>query len=408
MASGAKPLKVAILLPAVVGISILARARNLAHLLLAARGAGGESVTIVIGVPGVESRERRASEAYLKRDHPDIVTRPLLWEPVPVSNAKRMFLSVDERLDLEGIETVAVPRDWGWNYTDCDAWIVLADAGVGPILPLRPTAYICRDLAARLVPSAYAANIHDSYWVRQTGAFRLWRQAAFVATSDPDTIDDLIGYAGIRPEKTMQIPSLLVPSFIPVLPENPVADAPTICWWLEPSDLHDIEMAVNGIRLYWDEGGAMDVVIATETPEDAFHARIAEMSISATNKAFLADLQIQHVWSDEIFGRVLSRSAALLSTLLAGGDGEAATIAARNGMHFVGLDYRVNRGRAEDAATNTTLYAESSPIDIAEALQAAEARVLPKRTLPPAQALDRNAMQDGGFMIDRLLEVGFA
>lgn len=408
MASGQKPFKVAILLPSVAGMSTLARARNLAHLLLVGRGAGGESVSIVIGVPGVESRERRASEAYLRLDHADIVTRPLLWESVPVSNAKRMFLSVDERLDLEGIETIAVPRDWGWNYTDCDAWIVLADPGVGAILPLRPTAYICRDLAARLVPSAYAENIHDPYWVKQTAAFRLWRQAAFVATSDPDTIEDLIGYAGVRPEKTMQIPSLLVPSFIPVLPDKPVTDAPTLCWWLEPSDLHDIEMAANGIRLYWDEGGAMDVIIATETPEDDFHARLAEMLISASNKAFLADLPIQHLWSDEIFARVLSRSAALLSTLLAGGDGEAATIAERNGMHFVGLDYRVNRGRARDASANSTLYKHSSAIDIAEALQAAESRVVPKRTLPPVQALDRDAMQDSGFIIDRLLEVGFA
>ena len=119
-----------------------------------------------------------------------------------------MFAGLSEALDLEGINEVSVPRDWGWNFQDCDLWISLAGPGVGAILPLRPTTHYCADLAQRYVPTAITGTIHDPYWLVETDAFRIWRQGLVLA-SDDGTAADLVSYAGVRRERIEVVPDVL-------------------------------------------------------------------------------------------------------------------------------------------------------------------------------------------------------
>ena len=50
---------------------------------------------------------------------------------MPVKNARRMFTNLPPSLDIEGMSEVTVPRDWGWNFQDCDLWISMANPGLG-------------------------------------------------------------------------------------------------------------------------------------------------------------------------------------------------------------------------------------------------------------------------------------
>lgn len=397
--------KVAILMADRVDLTALVRARNLARLLLAAEAAGGERASVVIGLPTLRGRARRDAEAMLCEGRPEIIVRPLLWEPVPVGNVRRMFPALDPQLDLEGIDTVAIPRDWGWNYTDCDHWISLSDPGIGAVLPLKPTAYLVRDLAVRIVPEAYASGIGDPYWARQTEAFRLWRQATVVATSDAATVDDLIGLAGVRRERTMVMPPLVPPQFLDPV-ETVRRDAGKLVWWVAPSALHDLEAAADGLSLYLAEGGTLRPTIVSEEAEGfaAGSAAPVVAALPARCRDVLAGLPRQHIGSVDALARIVASGGVLWSSVIAGGDGEAVVAAAQGGAHFVGFDQPVNRATAAAFGQTAGLYTRPHPVDIAEALHRAEVRVGEAEFARVPAADPRLAVQGAGFLLDRMLE----
>lgn len=399
-------LKLAILLPQRVDVAALARARNMARLMLQACGAGGETVSVVIGLPDMPPRARRSAEQELRRDHPEIIVRPLIWESVPVSNARRMYLQLDPHLDLDGIDTVRVPRDWGWNFTDCDLWISLAEPGLGGILPLRPTAHFCCDLAVRIVPEAFASGIDDPYWQKQTEAFRLWRQSAVVVTSDASTVEDLVGFAGVRREKTAIMPALLPSGFVSHAADVR-RDRRKLIWWLEPSHLHDIAVATEALALYLAEGGGLRPVIVSETIDEfgAGATHRALLALSPRLRALFDDLPRQNILSEVVLSRLASSAGVLWSSILAGGEGEGVIAAARAGAHFVGLDFGANRAGLEAVGGAAVLYRHSAVLEIVEALHGVEQAAVKAAPLTSARINFGAAIQGCGFVLDRLLEV---
>lgn len=397
------PLKIAILLPRATELRKVRQASQLALELLAAEPTGSYSIEIAIGLCQEDERQWRQSEHWIRQRVPSAVVRHLDWTPVPVANARRMFTHLSDTLDLEGIEQVSVPRDWGWNFQDCDFWINFADPRQGAVLPLRPVVHICTDLAERYVPEAVASSIHDEYWARQTEAFRLWRQG-LVVTSDPDTAKDLVSYAGVRRERIELIPDVL--DTLPARPPAAKADrqANRLLWLLCGNALDDLGTALHALSIYRREGGALDIQIASER-DHRNHPQLA--GLPSDLQELFEELPAFTYRSLEELERTIARSSAIWSSAIAGGDGEHVHDAARSGLPLIAPDFPQNRRTIDRLKAQAVLYAIDDSLGAADALfrlQRLLSDKAPAKSKTAASDLEtRHA--EFGFLIDRLLEM---
>ena len=366
-------MKVGILLPAALDLGLLRRARQLSLLIGDIADADGTAWSAVIGVPHQSERQWREIERDLRTGNARTVVRHLKWEPVPVENAERMFAKLPATLDLKGIDEVVVPRDWGWNFQDCDAVIAFADPALGAVLPLAPTVFYCPDLAVRIVPESAAQSIDDPYWQRQTDAFRIWRQSR-VVTSDKATIDDLVSYAGVRRERIELVPNLF--DHDAGKPAAVDGGSETLAWLIGPAALHDLENAAKGLETYSSEGGRLEPVVVHDglSRANSDHMPFYSEGLPTPVADLLYGLPSKTLGSDRELFRYLGQSAALWSSRLAGGEGEVPLLAAQAGIPFVGADFQVNRAAASDGSA--IFYRLNDPLAIADALHAVEAMVV--------------------------------
>lgn len=400
-------MKIAILLPTHFDVAALLRARELTRILAGAYKLAGGPVEIAIGLPERPELLWRAHEEFLRRDAAcPVVVRRLRWEGFPAENVRRMFMLQQLQVDLRGFEKVQIPRDWGWNFVDCDLWFNLADPGEGAILPLKPTATYVSDLAVRVVPEAYASGLSDPYWGRQLDAFRMWRRTGIVLCSDPGTASDLVGYAGVRRESVLTVSSLTSCEVTPT-PRSPKRDGMQWVWLVEPNERHANMAAIEGLALYQQEGGSIQPIIATQEPL-AFEKpeTIRSMAgIDQRGRDLLDTLELYHYRDYPRLSRLLQRCGGLWSSEVAGGGGLAPALAQRHGLRFLGQDFAQNRQLTVDRVDHALLYPSADPVAIADGLHQAE-QVTALATLPEpvGRTLDALTLQQFGFAIDRLQE----
>lgn len=418
-------MKIGILLPSQYDVATLCRTRELCRLLLELSSLAEDAITIAVGLPERPEPEWRKNEAYLRSGRPQVICRHLRWESVLAANALRMFAKHGLPLDLSGIDRVLVPRDWGWNFTDCDLWVNFADPGMGAVLPLKPTAHYVADLAMRIVPNSFAVDINDPLWTRQVEAFRLWRQSALVLVSDPWSADDVVGYGGVRRNKVMLVPSL---SFNdePVEQRATRLSTGTWVWLLEANARHDLKNAVMGLEIYLREGGKNLPVIACQDSAACEYSSYEitdslDSSISGSDDKRAKASSIFESWTTSMLqlwarlpvvqyseyrelSRLLNSAQMLWSSEIAGGDGYSLALAAKHGLPFLGFNFPSQARIAEQLGTSALLYEESDPIFIADALHKMDANSEihnhPRDPMKPAAI----RLQRYGFMIDRLME----
>jgi len=360
-------LKIAILLPEIADLGSRRRARQLAMALSDTQDPDGVRVEVVLGLPRLDEEVWRQQEQELRAGWTGCVVRHLGWERVGADLAKRMYPSL-ETVDTDGISDVVLPRDWGWNFVDCDAWIVLADAGLGAVMPVKPTAYYIRDLAQRYVPEGFASGIQDEFWVRQTDAFRLWRQSPCVFTTDERIAVDITSYAGVRRDRVVTV-SPLPGERSKVNAGTRPASGMTILWLAEPDARHDVGAALDGIRLLFAEGARPRIVVAGEGAAAFANGGIESLAgVPSRALAAIAHLEIEVLASNVDIQRLLRRVDLVWGSALAQGENEALVRAAEASLPFVGLDYEQNRRFAEHLGVRATWYAASSAPEIADAL----------------------------------------
>lgn len=400
-------MKIAILLPDSLGVATLQRARTLIRLLRKATPLVGGPIELAVGLPLLPEAEWRTHEAMLKGEQEGVIVRHMQWEKVPSDHAQRMFVSFDASFELSGIDEVSIPRDWGWNFSDCDFWINFADPDLGAVYPLKPVAHYCPDLAVRIAPFAFSKSIHDPYWKRQMAAFRMWRQRALVLTNDPYTVDDLVSYAGIRRDAIIRVPELLDGDLGSA--SNPKCNAKQLVWRMEPNELHSVQTAAEGLRIYLAEGGAMQPVIATESNLEIFEPPwlgkgIADIPIEL--RKLLADIPKERIRSHDGLMRLLARSAILWSSCVAGGEGYLIRCANRANMHFLGMEFPLQKDLVAQLGLPAILYKSQTPIEIASALHALEgmAEKQPARSPEPPQS-DITRSMEYSLLLDRLSEM---
>lgn len=397
-----RALKIAILLPSKADLRKVRRAALLARELLSVELNSPRSIEVAIGLAQPDEKLWRESEDWIRREAPSVIVRHLDWTNVPVENARRMFTQLPASLDLEGIDQVVVPRDWGWNFQDCDFWINFADPGLGAVLPLRPVVHYCGDLAERYVPDAVASNIHDPYWTRQTAAFRLWRQG-LVITADPHTAKDLISYAGVRRERIEIVPDILDTLPSAGRPNKSNRQPDSLLWLLRGNALDDLDTALHGLAIYRREGGRLDIqaVLSSDHREHPSIDRLGPDS----RKLFEELPQYTYRSLDEL-DRMIVRAGALWSSQIAGGEAEHVHDAARVGLPLVAPDYPINRQSIERLNADAILYPAGNGLAIADALFELErwqsGRAAAKRKALPVDTEARRA--EFGFLVDRVLE----
>lgn len=399
-AGDAASLKIALLLPDQPSLRMLRRAAELAAGLAGVETQRGETLEVAIGLAEPDEERWRRGERLIRQRAPAAVIRHLAWTAVPVDNARRMFTKLNPAVDIEGLAEVIVPRDWGWNFQDCALWISLADAAIGPILPLRPIVYYCLGLPERYVPQLVAASIHDPYWARQAEAFRMWRQAT-VVTSDPTALPDLISYAGVRSERTEVIPDVLeaMPPLAQVAEGD--RDRQLVVWVLRGNAADDLEACLAGLQVYYREGGLLDIVIAEEARSDApVHPALA--SLPADLLGLYNELDKVIYRSLDEFDRLLVRSGGLWSSQIAGGAGEHLLEAERAGLHIAAPSFPLNRHMVESRGLSAHLYTPGDALGIADALTELERLVA--KPVRARKAEDRPEPRETfGFVLDWLL-----
>lgn len=333
----------------------------------------GSPIEVVIGLPRLEEETWRRQEAELRAGWAGCVVRHLGWERVGADLAKRMYPKT-ANMDVDGIPDVMLPRDWGWNFVDCDAWIVLADARLGAVLPVKPTAYYVRDLAQRYVPSGFSSGVQDAFWTRQTEAFRMWRQSPCVFTTDAATATDITSYAGVRRDRVATVPFL--PLEMDAVSSRGGGSTPRVLWLAEPNARHDIAAAMDGLRLLFAEGAALKVIVAGEGA--AAFGDEARASLAGTPQralSIVSRLEVETLTSEEDIQRLLRRVDLVWGSAVADGESEAMLRASQASLPFVGLDFPQNRRFAEHLGVRSSWYGASTASAIADALAEALASI---------------------------------
>ena len=374
-------LKIAILLPENAGTGWRWRAQKLAAALLREKCPTGRPIEVAIGLPRTDETTWRRQEAELLEGAPGAVVRHLGWERAPIDMAQRMF--PDCRFELEMVPDCALPRDWGWNFVDCDAWIVFAASGQGAVFHIKPTAYYVQDLAERYVPQAFAPDVHSIYWVRQAHAFRSMRQARAVFVSDASTADDVSGYAGVRRSRILQTPQLLPP--FTQKRRAPNSERQTLLWLVEPNAQHDLVNALEGLRIYQAEGGTFDVIVAGEGAYafDPIEGQLALADVPTRSRRPTTTMQFETISGEADLQRVIARSDFIWSSALAQAENDGLLRAAAAELPFIGLRYPQNEHLADNLGVPSVLYDRSEATLIADALATAEqegAPALPRRS----------------------------
>ena len=389
-------MKIAILLSERPDLGWLWRAKELAAALRQTGAPNGGEITVAIGLPRESEAEWRKKEAELLTEDSGVVVRHLGWERVEPAMAQRMF--PDLKASLDDIPDVALPRDWGWNFMDCDAWIVCADAAQGAVAPLKPVAYYVRDLAQRYVPAAFASGLDHIFWRRQDHAFRLWRQADCVFASQISTCDDISGYAGVRRDRIVQAPQLRPGSTISAREDCQSID---LLWLAEPYAGHDPAVGLEAIRILRSEGVEAKITVCGEqaygfAPDDG------QVTLAATPpwaRRAAKSISCETVSDERGLVRALSRAKLVWSSALADAEGEGLLRAAQAKTPFIGLRYPQAESLARELGVKAYFYDRSEAGLVADALKAALSETA--RTSEAAQPRRADA-EDWSSIVERL------
>jgi hypothetical protein len=324
-----------------------------------------------------------------------------------------MHLSRLPPVALARISHVMLPRDWGSNFTDCDAWIVLADPGLGGVYPIRPTAWYCPELAARRSPYAFAMDHRAAFWDNMLTAFRMWRQAGVVVTTDRLTAEDVVSFAGVSPDRLLALPQDFDVDSMGSAPPLP-RQAKRLLIRMEPDSLHDVAAVLRGLRQYRLEGGALVPTIASLLPQDAWrrNSNMGDVVALPTPVRDLLEEMAQpgsecggseRLIPPDRWARLLGRASAVWSPRLSG-QGSHLNWPLRCGLPVLSADHPA--ARAAPGGTAMTFYHPGDPDLITDALHGFEADLA--AGVPPAAASPAGAAllpAQAALIVDRLLEM---
>ena len=332
------------------------RAAAVCKLLQGSEGgrASEAAVTLAVGLPQSADYDWLTAAKDIRQDAEHVIVRPLTWSPVEVDQARRVYANLQI---IDGISTYWVPQDGGWNFADCDVWLLCADVGLGAVIPLRPTTVYCRGLENRYVAGVFGDIHTDPAWDRQLDSFVSWRRAGTVIAVEPETVQDLVSYAGVRRSAISQVQSLWPYRITSPKKFNRKLD-PYILWLTEPNALHGGMQVVKLLEKYVEFGGRLPIVIAGERIFDYDFARGGRHDVArflASRPDLLATLSFVQINSEAEVDDLVKGARAVWSSRLADGEPDAPRLASDAGKPFIGFDFPQMRSAAGIAASFCSL-----------------------------------------------------
>ena len=198
--------------------------------------------------------------------------RRMDWDSRPIAGLCTIFgplLAVPP-----GIAGCSVPRDYGHDFLDCDAWIVFSYSLEGFVVPARPVAIYCADQIQRYVPEIFAGDGEEDRWMRQSETHPGWRHARFVFATTPQTRSDVVSYAGVQNDRALLVPALVDPLGSEASLHGSVHSSgqisgesePYILWITNATPHKNHRAVMAALRSYYGEfGGTLPVVVAGTT-----------------------------------------------------------------------------------------------------------------------------------------------
>ena len=242
--------RVAVLLPQAYRGGTLRAAKDVARMLRWGAGERGEAMDVVFSY--VDGQYDRAGELD-ELAHDGIGVRATTWKAVDAAGLPPRALAASPEPG-----PFVAPGDGGNDFLDCDFWVVVSDRVTAPLAPLRPYAAVVFDYIQRYVPEVLNADM----WVLQRrGLLPLVRQAHFVVATNPATVADLIGYAGVPRRRIVQLPIFFEPLDVAAAGGAPVEGGYLL--WVTNTAFHKNHLRVlDALESYYDlHGGALTTVM---------------------------------------------------------------------------------------------------------------------------------------------------
>lgn len=376
-------MRVAFLVPPNAGLPLVWRVRAFVSAVCAQEN-GIELA--VVGLPkGQFDWDKNADR--LRSIDPRVEVRPTTWETVDSDTAARMHdLSA---VAPHGVNKVQVPRDAGWSFRDCDAWIVFAHASLGAVADLKPSLVFCHDLSERYLPQLVALSRADSMWDLEVEGFLDWRGRRSVLTSTSAGLDDLSVFAGVRKANCSKIPSVWESFKLDALAAQK-REPKYVVLLTGNNPRYDALLALNAYKRYFDAGGSLPLVVAGPNA--------LELDPGRSNTLFAVELRLMkdeivdrysfaNILDDEDLADVMSGAAAVWSNSQVDHEPDAMAIASQAGVPFVGVEQPSAKELAEVLGVGPFLYPNADARSAASAIfKALERAALGQRAVPKTSA----------------------
>lgn len=145
-----------------------------------------------------------------------VEVREVSWRFADAGEIDTINLLQGRNVVIENNDTIAinneylVPEDGINNFMDSDLWLIVSDRLSRPLAPIRPYGIFATDYIQRYVPNIFIPPIPGEVDLPYIQAVR---QADFVLCTTPQTMSDVISYAGVPANRVHLAPMDFDPTF---------------------------------------------------------------------------------------------------------------------------------------------------------------------------------------------------
>ena len=325
------------------------------------------------------------TEAEFKDLSPEIIRRPFQWIDLDYREAKTAMELAGYATWQPDVNHYIAAEDGINNLLDCDAWVIISDRIVAPMLPLRPRLHVIYDYIQRYTKIMEPGD--------DTPFLDAARRAEKVLVTTDFTKSDAIQYAGANPQRVRKLP-MLVPEFR-ALQLKPALDDRSYFVWTTNTGPHKNHLrAMQALALYYGKyDGQLTCRVTGVNTAHLFDGRIAHLaavrSLHKSNKVLETQVEVLGELSDETYREILARSAFLWHPALIDNGTFSVVEAARLGVPSVSSDYPAMREIDAQFGLNLN-FAPPTDVDaIARSLKTMEENLDEARAgVPSAAQLD--------------------
>lgn len=270
------------------------------------------------------------------------------------------------------------PQDGGFDFLDCDAWILCDAPTHGVVAPLKSYAIYASSFSQRVMPEIYGADIRSPEWKQNINLIHTHREARTVFVHTERARHDVISFAGVPAERVVRLSPLLDRRS-----GDPKAASPSFKnrYFLWPTcgdrNQGQLDAFKTLVRYYEDYDGQLDVVITGNGSERLDPERLAEApqawqeeirTFARDNQKILArHAHFSGYATPDKYAAVRQHAVFLWNTVRYGRGASSIVDAARAGTHGLTTDYPQMRSLCSIFGINAVFY---PPMDVTQSARA--------------------------------------